>query len=30
MAWILKVLEASKGKIPVPAYEKRVRANFCR
>lgn len=30
MAWILKVIEASKGTIPVPTYEKRVCANFCR
>ncbi|WP_294446004.1 flavodoxin family protein [uncultured Mailhella sp.] len=30
MAWILKVIEASKGSIPAPVYEKRVRANFCR
>ena len=30
MAWILKVIEASKGVIPAPVYEKRVRANFCR
>lgn len=30
MAWLLKVIEASKGSIPRPEYEKRVRANFCR
>lgn len=30
MAWILKVLDATKETIPAPVYEKRVRANFCR
>ena len=30
MAWIMKVIEASKNTIPTPTYEKRVRANFCR
>lgn len=28
LAWIMKVLEASR--LPKPVYEKRVRANFCR
>lgn len=30
MAWILKVIEASRASVPVPVYAKRVRTNFCR
>lgn len=30
MAWIMKVIEASKGSITKPAYTKRTRSNFCR
>lgn len=30
MAWLLQVVEASKGSIPLPATEQRVRTNFIR
>lgn len=30
MAWLLKVIEASQNSIAKPAYDKRVRSNFCR
>lgn len=30
MAWLLKVIDASKNTIEKPVYEKRVRSNFCR
>lgn len=30
MAWLLKVLAATRETIPCPVYEKRIRANFCR
>lgn len=30
MAWMLKVMNATKDSITPPAYQKRIRANFCR